>query len=996
MPRLEDIPSTLLEAIECVRWLEKGAKTSGIAHREQYCQRIACIQDRLKMAHFCISSILRIARKSCLSPEEVARSAQKVAKVQSEIEAIKALASEPQQFSPDQIVSDLGSRSSRAAGALDAIRNIYKKHLVSIISGAMHDHRVHAKDFSAETALLDLLFSEHPFDMFTDATKPNEYVETLCNLNSPTGPTEDSNKITKRLACEHVEDFMHYLERDHDIQGVDRVAQSYLHVLEWLRCHLESDIKYISAKTLSKHESPWYGKILDVHNNKPSVGDYLDSKYLSVLQDCAEKVRYEIERERRKIFRIAICGLTKAGKSLFLNAIIGQKLLPSEALPCRIRHGDDQEPHLVVCKPDSEFCKNVWNNCEQNFQVSAHSNSSTTLYVAADFLEGLKESTKWEELPSLTRESWHEYKDPAFKLSREAHGEGAVIKLLGQVNDIARLCYMFDVPFKQDMSVWPLLIVKFSSFTQKNFVGAFEVFDLPGIDEATVNAIEAVRGCVYAIVPVVSLKDVSKNHWRSILPNVVGSAIETPLIICTHLDQFAQKNNDVEMLRNTAWKVMNPGSGNEDVASKCICCSSLLGFGAQRLLSLMLTQGTKPVFESIFDESRRTPESQVRMVLCFSSDSTPKATVKCATQICGAGQSARRNYERLSLDEWKDELDGVINQSGRHCLQESLTSISYSQGFLMHKDQLCNVWGEPVQNASSAKRLFDRAKKQIDIARRLWRNNETSLHDEAVNDIDSAFDELKAKLHKSIQENFQKEMEQSREHVIPSTSLGTFRFDDEQKIREFSEAFQPKAIFALETIKNEFLQRVRKDHVDKQVMKQVDYLAQSLSNRLDGAQKDAIIGRVIAETTNVPARVKEASLSELYNNCRQRIRDVLKIDCWKSRIVYYEAIVESKLIETLEEMTIDPLISEMRKLAMPEFERLMDRGRKEIESAINDMLKKEESDYKKELTTKGIPPSPEDIASSIATYLNFSAAASAMGELKSQYEKHSGTQPTNE
>ena len=95
------------------------------------------------------------------------------------------------------------------------------------------------------------------------------------------------------------------------------------------------------------------------------------------------------------------------------------------------------------------------------------------------------------------------------------------------------------------------------------------------------------------------------------------------------------------------------------------------------------------------------------------------------------------------------------------------------------------------------------------------------------------------------------------------------------------ETFQPKAIFALETIKSDFLQRVRQDHVDKQVMKQVNYLAQRLSDRLDGEQKDAIIERVIAETTNVPAGVKEASLSDLYNSCRQRIRDVLKIDCWK-------------------------------------------------------------------------------------------------------------------
>ncbi|EJD00264.1 uncharacterized protein FOMMEDRAFT_142611 [Fomitiporia mediterranea MF3/22] len=559
---------------------------------------------------------------------------------------------------------------------------------------------------------------------------------------------------------------------------------------------------------------------------------------------------------------------------------------------------------------------------------------------------------------------------------------------------------MFDVEFKQGMSVWPLLTVELLSFVQQDFTGVFEFFDLPGIDEATVNnlvyidIVESVRRCVYAIVPIVSLKQISTNHWRSILPNIVGTAIETPLVICTHLDQVDHKNDNVEVLRSIAWKVLNLKSDNADVASKCVCCSSLLGFGAQRLLSLTLAQNTKPSFESIFDESRYTPEYE------------------CATQICGVGRSARRNYERLSFDEWRDELDDVIDRSGVKRAVSQFTNVLLNAQSAALSAGIANIdfiftrildvrksalqrLGRTREECEVSKKAFDAAKKEINAAKRSWIARDRNLRENASGAIEDAFLELEANLLQSARDNFKKELDSfKKEHGaegISNLSLERVRFNDESKSKLFLSGFQPKAVFAMELIKNQFIERTRRNIVDQQITSQIDFLSQCLSSRLDGTQKGAIIGRIIAETVNIPAETKNVSLSDLFQYCRQRVRETFDKGCGKTGENFYSVIDEKKVIDSLKRTAIDPLVSDIRRMAVPEFNRLMNDGRDEVESVIKKLLEKEDRDFAKELANKDTPPSPKDVAAAVASYLNFSAAASAIGELRSQYEKHSAT-----
>jgi hypothetical protein len=48
------------------------------------------------------------------------------------------------------------------------------------------------------------------------------------------------------------------------------------------------------------------------------------------LRDLERGLIESIQRYKRRRFSITFCGMVKAGKSLFLNALIGQSILPSD------------------------------------------------------------------------------------------------------------------------------------------------------------------------------------------------------------------------------------------------------------------------------------------------------------------------------------------------------------------------------------------------------------------------------------------------------------------------------------------------------------------------------------------------------------------------------------------------------------------------------------------------------------------------------------------
>jgi len=65
-----------------------------------------------------------------------------------------------------------------------------------------------------------------------------------------------------------------------------------------------------------------------------------------------DKVRHTLERASSKRFRLAVVGEFSQGKSTLLNALIGEEVQPTRAIPCSgvvtvLRHGDQ---HRVICR----------------------------------------------------------------------------------------------------------------------------------------------------------------------------------------------------------------------------------------------------------------------------------------------------------------------------------------------------------------------------------------------------------------------------------------------------------------------------------------------------------------------------------------------------------------------------------------------------------------------------------------------------------------------
>jgi ribosome biogenesis GTPase A len=70
--------------------------------------------------------------------------------------------------------------------------------------------------------------------------------------------------------------------------------------------------------------------MLDANNSANPVVDPEIKFIQEDLRDLERGLIESIQRYKRRRFSIAFCGMVKAGKSLFLNALIGQSILPSD------------------------------------------------------------------------------------------------------------------------------------------------------------------------------------------------------------------------------------------------------------------------------------------------------------------------------------------------------------------------------------------------------------------------------------------------------------------------------------------------------------------------------------------------------------------------------------------------------------------------------------------------------------------------------------------
>ena len=100
-----------------------------------------------------------------------------------------------------------------------------------------------------------------------------------------------------------------------------------------------------------------------------------------------------------------------------------------------------------------------------------------------------------------------------------------------------------------------------------------------------------------AIVPIVSFEELPRSDWKR-LPELVANGFNGRgnMVVCTHLDQVSQENND-ERLGTVAKTFWPRGVLN---TNRVIPCSSLMGLSAMDLLDR--SSMTKPPFETIWNK----------------------------------------------------------------------------------------------------------------------------------------------------------------------------------------------------------------------------------------------------------------------------------------------------------------------------------------------------------------------------------------------------------
>ncbi|KDR69840.1 hypothetical protein GALMADRAFT_230492 [Galerina marginata CBS 339.88] len=429
-------------------------------------------------------------------------------------------------------------------------------------------------------------FNKTPFHLSTTTVAP----ETLFKLNQD---RDVADRVTNAMKAEG-DSWAESLIHSNSIDEFSRIQRHTMELL-WAAC-----IPQMESEELKFARS----------------GDERISD--NGLKELSSALKSAVARADKQSFSIAFCGMVKAGKSLFLNAMMSQTILPSDELPstawpCRLRHVPNQSiPTLMFDpKPFQEGLNNLQDKkigskmqdykplSDDPFDDTGDTNVLDPLMTESEDYAGIYYN--WKDLHQKTRENLLEFENPNFKLLSNVEGRDQVAKLLGQLNDIVRLCHRFKLGFPAGSGEWPLLCVEFASLRDRSIEGTFEFIDLPGLGEefdsfSYQDMITRVATQANAVVPIVSFKEIAKQDWRK-LPVIISSGLKTraSMVICTHFDQISQSNLDEQIA--TVAKVF--WSEPSAATHRVIPCSSKMGLSAAHLRHHLADK--LPEFSSIYN-----------------------------------------------------------------------------------------------------------------------------------------------------------------------------------------------------------------------------------------------------------------------------------------------------------------------------------------------------------------------------------------------------------
>ena len=220
-----------------------------------------------------------------------------------------------------------------------------------------------------------------------------------------------------------------------------------------------AQIRDIGALQTSLLELLWSGTVEQLKRDSASAYSADDPErpeFERAVEELERALQEAIVRSKKQRFAIAVCGMVKAGKSLFLNALMGRAILPSggepydsrtpyhilsiiaelpsTAWPCRLRHVEGQTV------PELQFQAEPFLTALEKLQAHQYGQKMQTYQPP---LEGVFDAllsdlppepsetdillrtihSQWTDLHAATRDNLLMFETPGFKLPRMATGD---------------------------------------------------------------------------------------------------------------------------------------------------------------------------------------------------------------------------------------------------------------------------------------------------------------------------------------------------------------------------------------------------------------------------------------------------------------------------------------------------------------------------------------------------------------------------------------------
>jgi len=226
----------------------------------------------------------------------------------------------------------------------------------------------------------------------------------------------------------------------------------------------DTQVRDISALQTLLFELLWSGTVeLLKRHSAYSADDPERPDFEKAVEELEMALQEAIVRSKKRRFAIAFCGMVKAGKSLFLNALMGRAILPSDgesansrtpypilsiaaelpstAWPCRLRHVEGQtvpelqfqaEPFVVALR---ELQAHQYGRKMETYQPPPE-NMFEALISGAPSEPSEEEvllrtiHSQWIDLHAATRDNLLKFETPGFKLPAMATGEQKVKTLV--------------------------------------------------------------------------------------------------------------------------------------------------------------------------------------------------------------------------------------------------------------------------------------------------------------------------------------------------------------------------------------------------------------------------------------------------------------------------------------------------------------------------------------------------------------------------------------